>query len=328
MKKIFKIGIFVFATIFILSSCVDDVFEVNSANENNTFIVENSLKSQEVVSYCGSSSVFTLFAGQSINAGNLTVVNDQENIYVTYTTTGGWLLIETQLFVGNLANVPLAGQSNPKIGNFPYKAKHSPNVTSFTYVISREGLSESIVIAAHASVVKPGSKQETAWSSGNRFSSKGSWATYSNYELQGCCEVEPVEYDYIGGQNIVTGVLSVTNDNENLYVTFVINGDWYLNATQLYVGSAQSIPVNGSNVPMPGHFPYKVSYPAYVKTYTYIVPLAGLPNTVAIAAHGELRKVVNGVEVGEETGWSFGTSFPNTNRWGWYSNYTIQSGCN
>ncbi|MEO6540160.1 MAG: hypothetical protein ABIN74_04175, partial [Ferruginibacter sp.] len=43
----------------------------------------------------------TLVAGQTMNAGSITVTNDADNIYVTYATTNGWKLTETHLYVGD-----------------------------------------------------------------------------------------------------------------------------------------------------------------------------------------------------------------------------------
>lgn len=272
---------------------------------------------------------FTLYAGQNIDVGTVSVSNDSDSIYVTYTTTGGWLIYETHVYVGDVAGIPTNNSGNPQIGLFPHNMTHS-GVSSFTVAFAIDENLDCYAIAAHAvvGITNPdGTVQtETAWSNGNDINDGGSWATYSEYCLQDCCEYEEVVYEYYGGQNILTGNLTVTNDDQNLYVTFNFSGGWVAGQTHLYVGDASGIPVNGANTPIPGQFPYSVSHNPAVDSYTYIIPLSDLnDNCIAIAAHAELLLFdEDGNLIQEETGWSFGTEFPNTNRWGWFSEYCIQ----
>ncbi|NOQ13994.1 MAG: hypothetical protein GQ583_05870, partial [Methyloprofundus sp.] len=52
-----------------------------------------------------------LYAGQDIEVGTVTTEIVGENLVVTYNTTGGWELNETQLWVGNdLAEMPQTRQ--------------------------------------------------------------------------------------------------------------------------------------------------------------------------------------------------------------------------
>ena len=135
---------------------------------------------------------------------------------------------------------------------------------------------------------------------------------------------EAVSYDIYGGQSILAGNITVSNDGVNLYITYNTSGCWTLAETHLYVGSLADLPTNRANVPIPGQFPYSGTH-SNINTYTYTIPLAGLPECYIIAAHSALACVGEGGEViQEETGWSFGTPFPNTKRWGWYSEYCTQ----
>src|SRR5690348_16511548 len=61
-----------------------------------------------------------LIAGQTINAGTVTVTNDAEYIYVTYATTGGWKITQTHLYVGDCALIPVNNPGNPLPGQFPF----------------------------------------------------------------------------------------------------------------------------------------------------------------------------------------------------------------
>ena len=75
--------------------------------------------------------VFTLYAGQHIDVGNVEVWNDATNLYITYNTTGGWEMTETHLYVGKTD--PTLLTSAP--GQFPYSEEHNPAVIAYTYTI-------------------------------------------------------------------------------------------------------------------------------------------------------------------------------------------------
>ena len=148
------------------------------------------------VDECGTPTVVTLFAGQTIDAGTVTIANDENYLYVTFSTSNGWLLSETHLHVADsLAGIPQTKKGNPKVGNFAYQSTHDPEVTEYTWVIAKADLSldgnNSLVIAAHAVVVKydeAGNQiaNETGWGDGDRFVDRGSWATYVVHTWQAC----------------------------------------------------------------------------------------------------------------------------------------------
>ena len=121
---------------------------------------------------------------------------------------------------------------------------------------------------------------------------------------------------------IPVGNLIVVNDDDYLYVSWNLSGCWELEETHLFVGLAEDLPVNNANVPIPGQFPYSDNHATGTQSYTYSIPLSGLPECLIIAAHAA---VTNPCTNSSETAWSDGTSFPGTNRWGWYSNYCLQS---
>lgn len=132
--------------------------------------------------------ITTFYAGQTIDAGTITVSNDNTNLYVTFTTIGGWQMKESHLYVGPLSGLPSTPKGNPKIGNFPYKQEHEAGVNSYTYTIPLSSLGESdcIAVAAHAAVVQLSEtgeelEGETAWGAGTRLTNPGSWATYFKY---------------------------------------------------------------------------------------------------------------------------------------------------
>jgi len=130
----------------------------------------------------------TLIAGQTIDAGTVTVTNDADFIYVTYTTTNGWVLTQTHLYVGNCALIPVNNPGNPIPGQFPYTSAHN-NVTTYTYQvpISRIALEDCGCIAAHAVVKKYNSSNQvvdtqTGWGNGIRINlSGGNWGMKFDY---------------------------------------------------------------------------------------------------------------------------------------------------
>ena len=273
---------------------------------------------------------FELIAGQYHDAGDVVVTNDDEYIYVTFNTADGWVLNETHVFVGAPEDIPVNAAGNPQIGLFPYNNEHD-SATTFTVTVPIDPDLECYAVAAHASVSELDDDgniigSETAWSEGPEINDGGSWAMYSEYCLLDCdCENDIISYEYYAGQDILVGSLDVTNDDEYLYVTFNFTDDWYMGQTHLYVGSADDIPTNPSNIPVPGAFPYSVTHDPAVQSYTYEIALADLEDCYAIAAHAEVISFdEEGNIIESETGWSFGTEFPDSPRWGWYSEYCTQ----
>lgn len=129
-----------------------------------------------------------LVAGQTMDAGTVTVSNDENFIYVTYTTTNGWVLTQTHLYVGDCALIPVNNPGNPIPGQFPYAGAHN-NVTTYTYQvpISAIPLEGCGCIAAHAVVKKYNSSNQvidtqTGWGNGVRINlTGGNWGMKFDY---------------------------------------------------------------------------------------------------------------------------------------------------
>jgi len=140
---------------------------------------------------------FTLFVGQTIDAGTVCATVNGDDLDVTYTTTGGWELTEIHLWVGNnIADLPQTRKGNPIPGQFPFASGDITGTTSYTVSIplSELGFScpdyQEYLVAAHAAVRKAlddGTVQtETGWSDGTGITDKGNWATISTITLS--CE--------------------------------------------------------------------------------------------------------------------------------------------
>jgi hypothetical protein len=139
---------------------------------------------------CGSPLVTPLYAGQTLDAGNVTVSNDANNIYVRYTTNDPWVISDAHLAIaGSLAGIPQTKKGNPIPGHFSYSAIFDPEVTDYTFTIARGSFlpGQTLYIAAHAVVQAPASSggTQTGWGYGPGFPG-ANWATYIQYTVQSC----------------------------------------------------------------------------------------------------------------------------------------------
>ncbi|MGC4104165.1 hypothetical protein [Ferruginibacter sp.] len=130
----------------------------------------------------------TLVAGQTINAGTVTVSNDAQYIYVTYSTTDGWVMKQTHLYVGDCAAIPVNNPGNPIPGQFPYGGNHN-NITSYTYQVPISAIpaGSCACVAAHCVVVKLNAsgqvvEQQTGWGNGTQINmGSGNWGMKFSY---------------------------------------------------------------------------------------------------------------------------------------------------
>lgn len=149
-----------------------------------------------------------LIAGQNIDAGDVIVTNDEENLYITYSTQypehaeeDGWLISETHFHIADsLDGIPQTKKNNPIPGQFDYQYEYSPPISEVTYTLSLADLGYSggdeLYIATHAVVgqwvdgEEPVFETETAWGDGPGFLGKN-WAMYFQYTIQDCNGEEP-----------------------------------------------------------------------------------------------------------------------------------------
>jgi len=112
-----------------------------------------------------------LIAGQSIDAGDVIVSNDGENLYVQFVAADGWCISETHVAVGtSVEEIPQTKKENPIPGKFLNSAVYSPcEETPEPYVIPLEwDCGANIYIAAHAVVGKAiEGCVETVWQIGD-----------------------------------------------------------------------------------------------------------------------------------------------------------------
>jgi hypothetical protein len=140
-----------------------------------------------------------LIAGQDTTVGNVHVLHGHSvdnYMTITYETTDGWMLTETNVAVAtSFAGIPQTNPNkpekihNPKVGKFQYSDPHPP-VTTYTYTINLDDYitptgdlyKGTLYVAAHAVVEHPDYGEETAWADtyGIPFNEdgKGNWALY------------------------------------------------------------------------------------------------------------------------------------------------------
>jgi hypothetical protein len=136
--------------------------------------------------------VTDLIAGQTMDAGDVMVWNDADNLYVKYATSGDWCMEGIKLHVAaSLEGIPQTRSGNPIPGQFDYKAGFdcAPETTVVIPLTWAPGT--EIYITAMAEV--EGSPDpdamvsyffpEGAWAEGMDFPGKN-WAMYFTYIVQ------------------------------------------------------------------------------------------------------------------------------------------------
>ena len=126
-----------------------------------------------------------LIAGQNIPVGDVSIWNNDENLYVKYQTNRPWHMRETHLYIGTtLPPSPISP------GRFPYKHEDLNLVLEDTYTISLAELGiqpeDWVYIMAHAVVANIATgESETAWKEGMPVDQPGhGWAMYNTYQIQ------------------------------------------------------------------------------------------------------------------------------------------------
>ncbi|MBN1152613.1 MAG: hypothetical protein JXA58_05320 [Dehalococcoidia bacterium] len=116
-------------------------------------------------------TVQTLYAGQDMPVGSVTVWNDTEYLYVDYVVDAeDWVMFETHLeVVCDPADFPVNKSGNPQVGHFTYGETLNPPATEWSQVIDLDAIcGTSLFIAAHAVVVRPLEDcKETVWQIGD-----------------------------------------------------------------------------------------------------------------------------------------------------------------
>ncbi len=185
MRRLTYLGFVSAVAILTLLSC-QKTEKLNATSEDATTKV---VVVDPPTDICKTISV-NLLAGQNLNVGSVTVSNTAEKLFVTYTTTGDWMISEIHLYVGTVEGLPVNKKGNPQVGHFPTQEVFDPMVNTVTYEFPISNLSDCFIIAAHAMVVNVVDNEvmdtESAWGEGNLIIDKGNWAMYFDYCIGTC----------------------------------------------------------------------------------------------------------------------------------------------
>ncbi len=137
----------------------------------------------------------------------------------------------------------------------------------------------------------------------------------------------PVTFGFWAGRHINAGNLLVSNDEQNLYITFKTTGNWWLQLTHLHIATTLGGVPNRNGTPVPGHFQYKTTHNPRVQTFTYTIPKTWAEGqNLVIAAHAEVVLLdANGRVIQSETAFGGDTPGPGK-RWWFWASYTVGSG--
>ncbi|MCQ6962986.1 hypothetical protein [Methanolobus chelungpuianus] len=196
------------AAIFIIA--MSALVSANEMNDENQIMISGSMENATRIF---PTVVKTLYAGQHIEVGTVTVSSDVDNLTIKYETTDNWTLKNTHLHIAtSYENIPKTDSYNPIPGQFDYQGENLPcGTTNVTYVIPISNENITLFIAAHADVSKINDKEadkkdrdkednkdkeeksdEGAWAEGIEFPGNN-WATYFTYDIAEFIEEEKEE---------------------------------------------------------------------------------------------------------------------------------------
>lgn len=142
---------------------------------------------------------------------------------------------------------------------------------------------------------------------------------------------ETTVLDLVAGKTQIVGTVTIGNDDENIFVTFEVTGDWWLANTKVFLGTdAAQIPVTKTGNPIRGKFTQDITHNPYVKSFTHVFPMGDFEpgDVLVIAAHSTviILEEIEGemVIVRDETAWGDGGNAFTGKAWGWWATYTIQ----
>ncbi len=143
---------------------------------------------------------------------------------------------------------------------------------------------------------------------------------------------------HAGSKDRVIGDVSITNDNEYLYIKvyseigFNYSEEYNL---KIFVGTDYNdIPLAGNGAPINGHFPYKAHVAQPEKTYTMRIELSTIDDWLNVETENQCGPnlfVVVHADIPEEIGGdstAYGGCIEGEgNRWWWYNEYTPACCC-
>jgi hypothetical protein len=147
----------------------------------------------------------------------------------------------------------------------------------------------------------------------------------------GC--VRPSTLDLTAGQHIDIGSVVISNDADNLYVTFEATDGWLLGATHVHVGSnLDDVPMTTDGKAIPGQFDY--THPsegdAGVMSVTFVIPFAELDladecrSSLHVWTHANsFRLDDGGTIIQQESAWGGNMGGKGLGSWSFQASYRL-----
>ena len=180
-------------------------------------LLSTMLASSPALQVCGTPVQLTMTDGKW-TPGNVTISNDAQNIYVTYTSPDdGWYISDTRLAVMRQASsIPRDGSGRPNPWAFPIAGEHEPVQKSITHTIAISSLGvtagQTVAISAMAGAVHPTNQADwnQAWEWLVLWGvAPGKTETIHTYTIAGCAgQVPPPPPPPTTG-----GVITITFDD-------------------------------------------------------------------------------------------------------------------
>lgn len=194
--------------------------EVIEQNDNN--FSDNLIENKSTKTPCGVPTVATLLDwNNTIFPGTVTVINDDNNLYVTFQTNPDFEMWKTSLYVGPAGEIPLNssnGYVDPSThtghfdrGLFPYQGIHIPRIQDTTFTIPLSGLDNCFAVVA-ISIVR--SKITGGLSTVSAMIPTKTTSHYFDYCVQDCSEPE-CETAFAYGDDVATCFMDIPNLNGN-----------------------------------------------------------------------------------------------------------------
>ena len=103
------------------------------------------------------------------------------------------------------------------------------------------------------------------------------------------CLMEPVILELLTEKKGDVGYVSITNDEENVYVNYVAEDGWLIAETSLFIGAKDGIPLKKGGEPDQGKFPYKDKFDPPVTSHEYVIPLEEVGECFVILAYAKVN---------------------------------------
>ncbi|MCL4196585.1 MAG: hypothetical protein KJZ69_03755 [Phycisphaerales bacterium] len=116
------------------------------------------------------------------------------------------------------------------------------------------------------------------------------------------------------GRNIDVGRVAYANNNTSLFVGYQTTGEWYIREVQLeVVADPSEFPMNANGSPKIGQFRFQETFETPTQEVIFHLSLSELGfepgQTIYVAAHAVVVRIVGNEIVQEETAWGKGTRF-------------------